>query len=412
MLFGKQKKQQELLRQQELEQKRIEKERILMEEKLLREKEAEEARALEEAKKIAPYKFSVPDPYPKELVSVLKIMFKKLFPDVKKAYLVYTQYEDKSGYLLVVDIDAKFLKIINIYLDGETKKVRNGLPIECILYSKSGSLTDGMEPFYQKEVAEVKKPVSSGISLTDNSSQDGLFADMPYLDVNIDIDAAEALFAKKDDDAEAIGELEDESEGVAEPEVEAEVKAEPEDAAEPEIEAEPEVEADAANEAEAEEEDASETKEMPELTLEEPKVKVAPETKQQLFALMNRVASSDSDDVHEIACSGFGEFEFYIPYLADGMKAGDGEIDLECPEGARPVLLINRDNGIKAIAFFTEEESAFDMAKEKECRVLKIKYKDYKNAISDGSIVVPSAEGIIINPQLEQILLPPDYPLL
>ncbi|MBQ4527335.1 MAG: enhanced serine sensitivity protein SseB C-terminal domain-containing protein, partial [Clostridia bacterium] len=156
MLFGKRKKELEL-QQKELERKRIEEERLRREEQLRKEMEAEKIRAQEELAKIVPYKFSVPNPRPKELISVLTNMLRKLFPEAKKAYLVLTELDDKKGYLLVVDIDVKFLKIIHLYLDGETKKVRDGMPIECILYSKSGNLTEKMEPFYEKVVPESVK---------------------------------------------------------------------------------------------------------------------------------------------------------------------------------------------------------------------------------------------------------------
>ena len=180
MIFNK-RKDDELRQQRELAQQFLDEEKLRMDEKLQKvenvRKEEQNRINFEEVKadipeekpsKSMPYKFSEPSPMPKELVSVLREMFKKLFPDARKAFLVLTEYEEKKGYLLVVDIDAKFLKIINIYLDGQTKKVRNGYPIECILYSKSGNLTEGMTPFYKKEIPEAPKttprPASSVIN--------------------------------------------------------------------------------------------------------------------------------------------------------------------------------------------------------------------------------------------------------
>ena len=80
------------------------------------------------------YSFYKPDPVPKELISVLKSMLQRLFPDTRKAYLLEAKQNNKKGYLLIIDIDSKFLKIINIYLDSETKKVRNDVPINATFF--------------------------------------------------------------------------------------------------------------------------------------------------------------------------------------------------------------------------------------------------------------------------------------
>ncbi len=388
-MFGKSKKQTQAELLAELEKQRLEEE-AERQEKLRREIEEAEAMAAEALKNNTPYRFSTPDPMPKELVSVLKEMLKKLFPDAKKAYLVYTQYEEKAGYLLVVDIDAKFLKIINIYLDGETKRVRNGLPIECILYSKSGSLTEGMKPFYYKEVADT----ASSVSLPEFSVF-GISSDFSFDDV-LGFEKAVDGFG---------GETTIEEKTPAEDEIfaEEEIPAEEETFAEEEISPE--------NEAPAEEKAAAESQQI-EFKIDTDTVKVKPETKMQLFALMNRAAKNDSEEVQLVARSGFGEFEFYIPYTTDD-DAGDAlKISDDCPNQSHHFLLINRDSGIKAAVLFTDSENALEFAKERKCQIAKMRYVDYKTALANGIILSPAAEGLVINPDVEQILLPPDYPLL
>lgn len=448
MLFGKNKKQRELEQQQELEKIRLEKEAEQKRQLQIQREEAE-MRAAEEAriaaKKASPYKFSVPDPMPKELISVLCSMFKKLFPEATKAYLVLTRYEDKKGYLLVVDIDAKFHKIINIYLDGETKKVRNGMPIECILYSKSGDLTDGMKPFYEKIVPEAAKPApkldlssyttdAEPLELPDFSdmiTEDGFLVK----EDSADVDSANPETEPEPTPApeqEAVPEAETKSDAQAE----AETQAEPEtvEDTESETDFEPVAEAvqassksdgqpqnmdDAENPADEEKSEPEPEKgensyddEALELEIKKTTVKVIPETKQQLFVLMNRAASDADSDTLAIAVDGFSEYEFYIPFVYDGQPTSDEPVR-QFPEGARLFLLLNRDNGIKVITFFTDAEPAMAFAKDNGCGVACMKYKDYKVAAhEEGMVAAPAAEGIIINPDSEQILLPPDYPLL
>ena len=364
MLFNKRKK--------EEEEKRIQEEKELkrqqMEAQLQREREEEEKRAKEnEAKKnTSPYKFSKPNPWPKELASVLKEMLKKLFPDAKKAYLVQADYEEKTGYLLVVDIDARYHKIINIYLDGQTKRVRGDKPIECILYSKSASLTDGMLPFYEKEESDFSK----------TQPRESEYALKSALD---DIRSEYSVEFKSEINPEVEPEVEPEGEPEGEPEVELNVESE--------IESEIE------------------------FKVEKTEVRVVPETKQQLFALMNRHASSDDEETKEIAYSGFGEYKFCIPYETDGDFDMENPPE-EFPDNAKLVMLINKGNGIKAIPFFTDREDASIFAKEKNCSFAVMKYTEYKEAAHGEKIISSAAEGIIINPSAEQILLPPDHPLL
>ena len=433
MLFGKNKKQQELEQRQELERIKLEKEenqrRLQLEREEAERKAAEEARLA--ARKASPYKFSVPNPMPKELVSVLCEMFKKLFPDATKAYLVLTQYEEKSGYLLVVDIDPKFHKIINIYLDGETKKVRNGLPIECILYSKSGDLTYGMKPFYEKAVPDIPKPVpelkipdavisSDDVEIPDFNNmitEDGFSAKdeadteaVAEPEDNETVESVESaemseivetLKTTETDNSSDNEEVADESDTNTEAETDKPVTVEPEADASSDEPGNPTV-------------DATEQSPIPEMEIKKAPVKVVPETKQQLFLLMNRAASEDDEDIEQklqMAKDGFAEYKFYIPFECDD-DAMMGAVMPEFPKDSRLCLLLNRENGIKAAAFFTDEEPAIAFAKEMHCSIASVKYKDYKVAAEAGTVVAPAAEGIIINPDGEQILLPPDYPLL
>ena len=352
MIFPKNKKLEQQEAQKQLELQKIEEEKLRLEEQKRIEEEQKQKEQEEAVKNTTPYKFSAPNPMPKDLVAVLKDMFKRLFPDVLKAYLVSAQYEEKKGYLLVVDIDAKFLRIINLYLDGETKKVRDDIPIACVLYSRSGNLTDGMAPFYRKEGTEP----ATILSLSDFTVKE---TDTGFL--------FEELFEKQEN-------LQGTNEESAE---------------------------------EYDEADSTPTED------DNDTVKVKPETKEQLFALMTRLGKDNSEENLDISKSAFGEFEFYIPYasdLADGSYSD--EVLSQIPEDIKQIYLVNRENGIKAMAFFTDEENALAFSKEHGTGVLKLSYNSYKTAVSEEIIPPPSAEGIIINPDLEQILLPPDYPLL
>ncbi len=427
MIFNKRKKEEELRQQRELAQKLIDEEKLRKEEQLRLEAERQAKEEAEKAAKVLPYKFSEPSPMPKELVSVLKDMFKRLFPDVRKAYLVLAEYEGKKGYLLVVDIDAKFLKIINIYLDGETKKVRNGYPIECILFSGSGNLTEGMTPFYQKEVPESAK--------VKHRSDLPSFGDLPELaidaktieSINYEFGAThveEAPVEETPVEETPVEEAPVEDAPVEETPVE-ETPVEEAPVEEALVEDAP-VEDAPVEEASVEEAPVEETPveeapveealveeapvdDIPTLEIEPQSVKVEPETKQQLFALMNRAGSSDSEDVISVARSGFSEYRFFIPFNSDDCAVGENE---KFGKNSRPVLLINRDSGIKAIAFFTDFDEAQTFAQEKGHSFVAVKYKDYKEAVEEGIVVAASAEGIIINPTNEKILLAPDYPLL
>jgi len=128
---------------------------------------------------------------------------------------------------------------------------------------------------------------------------------------------------------------------------------------------------------------------------------------------MTRAGKNETEEVLDVAVAGFGEYEFYIPFTADNVENPQPlEIVSSFPENSRHFALINRDTGIKATVFFTDEENAVSFAKTHNCQVAKMKYCDYKQTLSEEKIISPSAEGLIINPDAEQILLPPDYPLL
>ena len=75
-------------------------------------------------------------------------------------------------------------------------------------------------------------------------------------------------------------------------------------------------------------------------------------------------------------------------------------------------MLINKSNGIKAVVFFTDKEDAVAFSENHKCGFAVMRYIDYKGAAHGEKIASCAAEGIIINPFSEQILLPPDYPLL
>lgn len=413
MLFGKNKKEQEFNQQKELEKISIEKERIKEEEyklKLQSEKETAEnkpAHPVDEIKepprKLSPYKFSVPDPMPKELVSVLSSMLKRLFPEATKAFLVLTTYENKKGYLLVVDIAPKYHKIISLYLDGETQKVRNGYPIECILYSKSGNLTKGMTPFYEKIVPEQPAQTSTASKEESTDIEDIAIPKFSSLAKEEPFTVTPIKTPSKDSSDVASSGGTDSS------------KSSPDDISKSEQKPgiRPAVSSDSSTDAQAgvKPDETPASKPMPELEIKKNTVKVVPETKQQLFALMNRAATETNAESVQMAADGFAEYKFYIPFITKTKMSASSPAN-EFPKDARLILLLNRDNGIKAATFFTDFEPARKFAKEKKCSLACISYKDYKAAHESGIVADPSAEGIIINPDAEQILLPADYPLL
>lgn len=375
-----------LLKEQMEEQERLKKQQ----------EDIERLKNLEkEAQKIPPYKFSNPDPEPRELISVLKSMLKRLFPDARKAYLVLSQCEDKKGYLLVVDIDVRFIKIINIYLDGETKKVRGDMPIECVAYSKAGVIVESIPPFYKKTLSEA---VLNAMSNTNPN---------PYAEIEgIDMDLkGDAYIQDNIIEDEVINEQETTDEN-SEDEVSDKTQENTEQINEEEQDFSDDTE-DKQTEFDFEKED--EIQNTQDEDLNEDKPIVVPETKTQLFALINRVGTVISDDEVKIAKDGFSEYTFYIPSSAQ--KDGDDIIE-KIDETFSPSILISTSNQTRAIAFFTDEESAVKYSDEKNVKLYKTKYKDYKKALSTYEISMASCEGIIINPTGERILLAPDFVLL
>lgn len=339
------------------------------------------------------YAFYKPNPYPKELVSVLKSMLQRLFPDTKKAYLLEAQHFNKKGYLLIVDIDSKFLKIINIYLDSETKRVRGDVPIECVLYSKSGSLTEGMEPFLIKESAESK----ANNLASKEFSGDVAFSEMPEFDL---------WSSKKDKKSE------EESSGTnASNEVEEAADKDENVPSEPVL-TETESKAESAKAtpvAEKKEEASAEDAGTAPVKIDD-KTKVKPSTKKELFGLLNQYGAKKSGAVSTVAMAAIKEYEFYIPYTYNKAKPADS-VDASLPinEDVRFKKLINPDDGTMAVPLFTEKSDALTFASKDGCRIVYLKYKDFA---SSRAAELTGHSGIIINPDCEALFLASTHPLL
>ncbi len=310
------------------------------------------------------YAFYKPDPYPKELIGVLKNMLQRLFPDTKRAYLLEAQKSNLKGYLLIVDIDSKFLKIINIYLDGETKRVRGNTPIECILYSKSGSLTEGIDPFYYKETPESK---SNNLASKEFSGE-VVFSEMPEFEL--------WSGSSKTDSPKLDEELKNDEDNSP-------IKTEA-----PVI--------------------IPVNKKQPQSEKNDAKVK--PTTKKELFDILNEYASNKSGEVSNIAMAAIREFEFYIPYtLGRDETVKEADTTLPIDEALRFKKLVNTRDGISAVALFTEEEDALLFAKRDSSRIVKIKYKDFA---SSRAAELTGFDGVLINPDGEELFLEAAHPLL
>ena len=337
------------------------------------------------------YAFYKPDPYPKELVSVLKGMLQRLFPDTKRAYLLEAQKSDQKGYLLIVDIDSQFLKMINIYLDGETKRVRGDIPIECVLYSKSGSLTEGIDPFYFKENAQSK---ANNLASKEFSSE-VVFSQMPEFEIPANSDTSQA-FAKKPQVANntensALPEENNSAEGT-----------------------EP---ADSVNKASGEKEELSKDRKpviIPVTPKEKPSekttAKVKPATKKELFGILNEYGTKKTGEVSAVAVAAIKEYEFYIPYSLGKEKAST-KVDTSLPidEKLRFKKLINPDTEISAVPLFTEKDDALMFAKRCKCKTVCLKYKDFA---SSRAAELTGFDGVLINPDGEEIFLSLSHPLL
>lgn len=337
----------------------------------------------------AEYAFYKPDPYPKELVSVLKGMLQRLFPDTKRAYLLEARKINQKGYLLIVDIDSQFLKMINIYLDGETKRVRGDIPIECVLYSKSGSLTEGIDPFYFKENAQSK---ANNLASKDFSSE-VVFSQMPEFEIPANSDSSKA-FAKKPSGVKTEETLHSAEENTA-------AKVE-----------------DGANQQEDNKPEELSKNRKPVIIPVQPKekptgkttAKVKPATKKELFGILNEYGTKKTGEVSAVAVAAIKEYEFYIPYSL-GKEKASGKVDTSLPidEKLRFKKLINPDTEISAVPLFTEKEDALAFAKRCKCKTVCLKYKDFA---SSRPAELTGFDGVLINPDGEEIFLSLSHPLL
>ncbi len=308
-----------------------------------------------------PYSFHKVEPYPMDLISVITKMLQKLFPDTKKAYLLEARQNKKRGYLLIVDIEPKFLKIINIYADGETKKVRGDIPIECILYSKSGTITEGIDPFFVKETAESK---ANNLASKEFSGEI-VFSDMPEFELWKNTD-------KKDvhpdgEEADVLLPLDEEI---------------------------------------VEEEAAEENAQEPEKTDEKP----IPSDKKELFAILKEYAEKESESAKTLASAAIKEFVFCILYSCKDFEfANETDSVLPIDESLKFEVLVNPEDEKKAVPLYTDEKEALEFAKNNNCRVAVVKYKDFASSLAAEKT---EYDGVVINPNSECIILPADHILL
>lgn len=354
-----------------------------------------------------PYSFYKPDPYPRELVSVITKMLKKMFPDTKKAYLMEAHQDNKKGYLLIVDIEPKFVKIINLYLGSETKRLIGDTPIESILYSKSGTITEGVDPFYVKETAESK---ANNLASKEFSGE-VTFSEMPEFKIwsreskndeeyakDTEIDAEDASQEAEISDKEPLGtEGDNETQTFTGTDADETEVQEEEASGETEKEAKQEIEAVPSETADAE-------------VNEKPHTKVKPSTKQELFSILNEYGAKKSGAISTVAMAAIREFEFYIPYSC-GKNGFSEEIatSLAIDDRIRFKILINEASEVKAVPLFTEKETALGFARREECSLAYIKYKEFA---ASRAFELTGHSGIVINPDDESIFLMSDHPLL
>jgi len=354
----------------------------------------------------ASYAFYKPEPYPKELVSVLKNMIQRLFPDAKKAFLLEAQHNDKKGYLLIVDIDSKFLKIINIYLDTETKRVRGNMPIECVLYSKSGSLTEGIDPFYFKETVESK---ANNLASKDFSGE-VVFSQMPEFN----------LWSSKKEVTNVISSLDDESDNAIE-DLETQEKheilldnqtqkANSKEDTEEKILPQDNVTEDETNKENLTQTQAPKDQKADAPNDNKPQTKVKPSTKSELFGILNEYGAKKSGAVSTVAMAAIREYEFYIPFICPSVEdLKEIATSLPIDEKLRFVKIINPSDGISAVPLFTEKNDALEFSKKDNCFIAYIKYKDFA---SSRAAEHTGHDGIVINPDDECIYFASSHPLL
>ncbi len=322
-----------------------------------------------------PYSFHKVEPYPMDLISVITKMLQKLFPDTRKAYLLEARQNKKKGYLLIVDIEPKFLKIINIYADGETKKVRGDAPIACILYSKSGTITEGIDPFYVKETAQSK---ANNLASKEFSGEI-VFSDMPEFELWKNTEKKD-VHPEGEDTLDALIPLEEEQNEEAKEAAEAYDN-----------------EVTAQNTEEENTEDAVEEK-------------LALSDKKDLFAIFCEYAEKESESNLTLASAALKEFVFCIPYSFDGCTfTGETDAVLPIDESLKFESLINPDDEKIAVPLYTGEAEALQFAKKNDCRVAVLKYKDF--ASSTGAETT-EYDAVVINPDGECVVFPKDHPFL
>lgn len=322
-----------------------------------------------------PYSFHKVEPYPMDLISVITKMLQKLFPDTRKAYLLEARQNKKRGYLLIVDIEPKFLKIINIYADGETKKVRGDVPIACILYSKSGTITEGIDPFYVKETAQSK---ANNLASKEFSGEI-VFSDMPEFELwkntekkdlhPDDEDITDTLTPLDEEQNEELGEAV-QSEG-------------------------DEVLSENADEENSEE------------AIEE---KLALSDKKELFAIFGEYAQKESESNLTLASAALKEFVFCIPYSFDGCTfTGETDSVLPIDKSFEFEVLVNPEDEKRAVPLYTEEAQALEFAKKNDCAVAVLKYKDFASSAGAENT---NYDEVVINPDGESVIFPKEHPFL
>ena len=324
-----------------------------------------------------PYSYHKVEPYPMDLISVITKMLQKLFPDTRKAYLLEARQNKKRGYLLIVDIEPKFLKIINIYADGETKKVRGDVPIACILYSKSGTITEGIDPFYVKETAQSK---ANNLASKEFSGEI-VFSDMPEFELwknteKKDIHAGDA-------DTDTFNSLEEEQN-------------------------EEDVQLPKTQDDEALVE--NNTEESTEQTQEPISQKLVPSDKKELFAIFTEYAQKESESNLTLASAALKEFVFCIPYRFEGCSfTGETDSVLPIDESLEFEIIINPDDEKKAVPLYTEETEALEFAKKNDCAVVILKFKDF---VSSAGAEATGYDEVVINPFGESVIFAKDHPFL
>ncbi len=333
-----------------------------------------------------PYSFHKPEPYPMDLISVITKMLQKLFPDTRKAYLLEARQNKKKGYLLIVDIEPKFLKILNIYSDGETKKVRGDFPIECILYSKSGTITEGIDPFFVKETAESK---ANNLASKEFSGEI-VFSDMPEFELWKNTDKKDVHSGLEDESVDELSSPDNSEEEKPASDEENSENMKPSDTV--------------ANG----EESTEENQETIEPDEETANTKLSCSDKKELFSILMEYAEKESDSAFTLASSALNEFVFCIAYSCKNQEFSD-EIAQELPidDSFSFFVLVNPDDETIAVPLFTDETKAQEFAKKNNCSMAYVKIKDF---ITSSAAEASNFDEIVINPYEESIVFPSAHP--